>query len=257
MELSHKQFAEVDGWRINLANMEQAVAEIREAAKRREGFAAFTLNLDHLVKLRHDGPFRQAYSIARFVTADGAPVAYFASRGGSAVTRTTGADLVEPLANAAAEDGLGVYLFGTTQDALDAAGSYLTAQSKEKLNICGSTSPPFGFDPTSPLADEEMDRIARSGAHLCFVALSPPKGEIFAARAVSRGIRTGFICVGAGIDFLAGRQTRAPKLFQTAGIEWVWRLATNPRRFVVRYAKCAVLLAEIALKTPRASSAHE
>ncbi len=246
-----KPFAQVDGWPINIANMDQAVAEIVEAARRRDSFAAFTLNLDHLVKLRNDDAFRHAYSLARFVTADGAPVAYLASRNGKSVERTTGADLVEPLAKAASENDLGIYLFGTTDETLGSAGQYLGNLCKRPLHIVGAQSPRFGFDPTGPEADAELDRIAATGAHLCFVALSPPKGEIFAARGVERGIRTGFVCIGAGLDFLSGRQVRAPKFFQDSGIEWAWRLGSNPRRFTVRYAKCAVVLADIAIREAR------
>lgn len=252
-----KPFAQVDGWPINIANMGQAVTAITDAAKQRDCFAAFTLNLDHLVKLRNDDAFRHAYGLARFITADGAPVAYLASRNGQQVERTTGADLVEPLAQAASDNDLGIFLFGTTDETLASAGQYLGSLCKRPLSIVGSESPRFGFDPSGPEADAALDRIAASGAHLCFVALSPPKGEIFAARGVERGIRTGFVCIGAGLDFLSGRQVRAPKFFQDSGIEWAWRLGSNPKRFAVRYAKCAVVLADIAIRDARAGTANQ
>ncbi len=257
MNIFPNQIARVDGWPINIANMSEAVTEIRNAAKRQQSFAAFTLNLDHLVKLRHDEAFQEAYRAAGFVMADGAPVAYLASRSGRPVSRTTGADLLEPLARAAAEDDLGIYLFGTTQDTVTSAGRHLQNVSDQALRIVEVVSPPFGFDPTGPLADAALDQIGASGAQLCFVALSPPKGEIFAARGVARGITSGFICIGAGLDFLSGRQVRAPKVFQRAGIEWAWRLASDPQRFAVRYAKCALLLANIAMGDTRSSAANQ
>lgn len=52
------------------------------------------------------------------------------------------------------------------------------------------------------------------------------------------------------IDFVAGEQVRAPAFMQRTGTEWLWRLATNPRRLAVRYASCAVILAESALIRP-------
>ena len=108
----------VGGWPINIANQSQAVSEIVEAASRGESFAAFTLNLDHLDKLKRDPRFREAYAAPRYVTADGAPVAFLASLQGTRIERTTGADLVIPLARAAAKQRLPIYLFGTQPEIL-------------------------------------------------------------------------------------------------------------------------------------------
>ena len=72
--------AHVAGWGINIRNLDEAVTRIADAAEQGEGFSVFTLNLDHLVQLRHNDRFRRAYSSARFVTADGAPVARLARR---------------------------------------------------------------------------------------------------------------------------------------------------------------------------------
>lgn len=242
--------SEVDGWPINLANMAQAVREISDAAEQAQPFAAFTLNMDHLVKLRQDSSFREAYRRARFVTADGAPVARLASQRGTHIERTTGADLVIPLATEAGRRGIPVYLFGTTPEVLGRAGSYLAEASDYKLNLVGTSSPPHGFDPASEAADRALEEIAASGAKLCFIALGAPKQELLAARAVEKGIPVGFVCIGAALDFLAGAQLRAPKAMQDTGTEWLWRLATNPRRLTVRYAQCAMLLADIAVWQP-------
>ena len=244
-----RTIAVVDGWPVNIANHKDAILHITQAAKRHEGFAVFTLNLDHLVKLRRSSEFRDAYSNARFVTADGAPVAKLASLQNACIERTTGADLVEPLAEAAAQEGLPIYLFGTTDDVLSSAQLHLSRLTGFTLEISGAASPDREFDPTSPAADAALDRIAASGARLCFVALGAPKQELLAARAVERGINVGFICIGAGLDFLAGAQTRAPGFMQRSGLEWFWRLATNPRRLTGRYASCAVVLAEIVFKS--------
>ncbi|MGE0856869.1 MAG: WecB/TagA/CpsF family glycosyltransferase [Hyphomicrobiaceae bacterium] len=239
--------ASVDGWGINLARMDDAVAAIASAAERGESCAAFTLNLDHLVKLRTDARFRDAYRHARFVTADGAPVARLARRQGAAVERTTGADLVLPLMEAAAERDLPVYLFGSSPGVLGRAGARLAANTGYRLSIAGSEAPPMGFDPQSPSADAALDRVAASGARLCLLALGAPKQELLAARAVERGIPVVFVCIGAALDFLAGSQTRAPRVVQRSGMEWAWRLATNPRRLAGRYAQCALLLARLSL----------
>ena len=242
--------ATIDGWSVNLADVNGAVSEVIQASRQGESFAVFTLNLDHLDKLRRLPRFREAYAKARYITADGAPVARLASRQGARVERTTGADLVIPLAQAAARSGVPIYLYGSTPRVLADAGLSLSKQTGFALDIAGAEAPEGGFDPESPAADAALDRIAASGARLCFVALGAPKQELFAARAVERGINVGFVCIGAGLDFLAGAQTRAPGFMQRNGLEWAWRLVTNPRRMTVRYARCALILAKIVLLAP-------
>lgn len=242
--------AEVDGWPINIATMRQAIDEIVAAAHRGEGFSVVTMNLDHLVKLRRSGPFRRAYAAARYVTADGAPVAALARLQASEVERTTGADLLVPLAQAAAAARLPVYLFGSTDGVLARAGRDLAQRCDGRLDIVGSASPSVDFDPESAEADAAIARIRDSGARLVLLALGAPKQEIFAARAVAQGVAAGFVSIGSALDFIAGDQIRAPGILQRHGMEWAWRLATNPRRLGARYAQCALLLAEIAVLAP-------
>ncbi len=242
--------ATIDGWPITIANQRQAVDAIAGAARKGESFAAFTLNLDHLVKLRHEPRFRHAYRSARFITADGAPVARLASMQGARIERTTGADLVVPLAEEAARQSIPVYLFGSSAEVLARAGRDLAGRTDFNLDIAGTFAPEQGFDPEGPESDAALDRIAASGARLCFVALGAPKQEVFAARAVEKGVRVGFVCIGAALDFLAGAQLRAPATMQNNGMEWLWRLFTNPRRLAGRYARCALVLADLVFLAP-------
>lgn len=242
--------ATVDGWPINMPNMASTVSAIVAAAKRGEGFTVFTLNLDHLVKLRSLAPFRMAYRSARFVTADGEPVARLAARQDSRIERTTGADLVIPLSKAAAGNGLPVFLFGSTPDTLARAGLDLAERSGGDLDIAGTLAPSQDFDPEGPEADAALERIAQSGARLCYVALGAPKQEVFAAYAQRRGVNVGFVCIGAALDFLSGQQIRAPETMQKLGLEWLWRLSTSPRRLAKRYMMCALVLADITIMSP-------
>jgi len=248
--IAPKPLAEVDGWPVNIANEAEAIAKITAAAGAGDSFAVFTLNLDHLVKLRADGRFRNAYRQARFVTADGEPVAHLARRQHAGIVRTTGADLAVPLARAAAGQKLSVYIFGTSPRVIADAAADLAERCNGLLDIAGSASPSIGFDPEGPEADAALDRIAASGARLCFVALGAPKQEIFASRAVARGVPAGFICIGAALDFLAGEQSRAPVIMQRYGMEWLWRLVSSPRRLTGRYLACAFVLASILMFGP-------
>ncbi len=245
-----KAISIVDGWPIHLASLTEAVTEISQSAAAGESFTVFTLNLDHLQKLRHSEGFRNAYATATYVTADGAPIAMLASRGGKRVERTTGADLVLPLSKRAAQEQIPVYLFGSSTDVLKRAAAKLRDSTNNHLVIAGMEAPPQGFDPDGPCAIAALDRIKASNAKLCFVALGAPKQELFAAKAIEQQIGCGFICIGAGLDFLANTQVRAPHLMQRIGLEWLWRLGSNPARLGPRYLRCALVLLDIALINP-------
>jgi exopolysaccharide biosynthesis WecB/TagA/CpsF family protein len=236
--------ARVDGQVINVRSLPDAVARCVDSLRAGRSFTLFTLNLDHLVRLRADDAFRAAYARAAFVTADGAPVVRLARRRHAAIERTTGADLVEPLCAAAAQARLPVYLFGAAETTLGAASRALM-QRHPHLVIVGAEAPPMGFDPFGAAADVAGARIARSGARLCFVALGAPKQELFADRMARRHDGIGWLGIGAALDFIAADKIRAPGFMQRAGLEWLWRLAQEPRRLGLRYVRCAALLAAL------------
>jgi exopolysaccharide biosynthesis WecB/TagA/CpsF family protein len=100
----------------------------------------------------------------------------------------------------------------------------------------------MGFDPGSAGADALLGELAGSGARVCLLALGAPKQEIFAARARDVLPDMGFVSVGAGIDFVAGSQVRAPRILRAMALEWLWRLAGSPRRLLGRYAACVAVL---------------
>lgn len=241
--------AVVDGQKINIPTLESGVDNAMTRLRSGRGFSFFTLNLDHLVKLREGGAFRSAYAQATFVSADGAPVVRLARRQGAELVRTTGADLVLPLCAAAQEQGVSIHLFGSSQDSLEAASLELKRRFP-RLHIAACESPPMGFDPASPEAEAAARRIALSGAKICFLALGAPKQEIFAAHAAQKHPGVGFVCIGAALDFISGRQVRAPAFMQKTGLEWFWRFANHPRRLGLRYARCALVYADLALLAP-------
>jgi exopolysaccharide biosynthesis WecB/TagA/CpsF family protein len=242
--------AVIDGQVVNAPSQAVTVQVVTERLRMGLGFTLFTLNLDHLVKRRMDRRFRRAYERADIVTADGQPVVTLARREGVKLERTTGADLVLPLCAAAEAEGAPIYLFGASEASLAGACNELQRRFP-KLDIRGCESPAMGFDPTGESARAAGERIAASGARLCFVALGAPKQELFAAQLAARHDGVGLVCIGAALDFISGHQHRAPTFFQRTGLEWAYRLATNPARLGRRYALCAVLYAQLRLGLSR------
>lgn len=246
-----RALARIDGWPLTVASRADALGRCSRDLEAGDGFIVACMNLDHVVKLRSDEGLRRVYRNPRtHVMADGAPVAALARWQGAAVERSPGPDLMIPLCREAARRGWPVYMFGTREDVLEAGAARLRSECPG-IQICGIEAPPFGYDPASPAADEAADRIAASGARLVLVGLGSPKQEIFADRALARHPGLGFLCIGAALDFITGEQQRAPALMRDHGLEWLWRLATSPRRLGMRYLKCALVLADIVLRRKR------
>lgn len=248
----------VCGIAITAGNRDAARRQIAVLAKSQKPSTVFTMNLNHAVQLQRDQRFRAAYGNADVVTADGWPIAWFASRRAAHIQRTTGADLLLPLIDDAAKNGVPVFLFGTSPDVIARVGAHLKSRTANAIDIAGSMSPSRSFDPEGPEADAAIEKIRRSGAKLCFVAVGAPKQEIFADYARSKGLACCLVCVGAALDFIAGAQVRAPALFRDNGLEWTWRLATNPTRMAWRYAECTVMFAYLlATETRRQSNEQQ
>lgn len=232
------------GWPLACVTVSSQAALLSDLQARLtagEGFSVATMNLDHVVKLRRDIAFRRAYAAQSHVTADGRPIVWMSVLAGRPVDLVTGSDLVEPLAGLCAGMGAPVAFLGSTQDVLEEAAARLRSRYPA-LEPAALISPPMGFDPESPASDAILDELARSGARICLLALGAPKQEIFAARARRKLPGMGFVSVGAGIDFVAGAQVRAPRLVRVLALEWAWRLAGNPRRLMGRYSACAGVL---------------
>jgi N-acetylglucosaminyldiphosphoundecaprenol N-acetyl-beta-D-mannosaminyltransferase len=238
----------VDGVAINVLSMRDAVSSIVTAAQRGETFSVCTLNLDHVAQLQRRPDFRAAYRRARFVTADGFPIVILSRLAGSQTQRTTGADLVEPLCEQAGQKGIPVFLLGSNEPTLRKSAERLSEKYKG-LNVAGLLAPGPNFDPYSDEADRAIESIRASGAKLCFVALGAPRQEIFASRCLDELSGTGFLCIGAALDFIAGTQTRAPSFTQKLGMEWAWRMLRNPRRLAPRYARCLAIVPRLVVRS--------
>ncbi|WP_375259164.1 WecB/TagA/CpsF family glycosyltransferase [Citreimonas sp.] len=227
--------------RVTVPNWAALEARVTERLAQRRGFALATLNLDHLVKLRQSAAFRQAYAAHDLVTADGNPIVWAARLAGRPIALVPGSDAVLPLARVAARQGVPVALVGATSETLAAAKAALERDARD-IDVVLCIAPPMGFDPEGPGGDEVLQQVAASGARLCFIALGAPRQEMLAARGRVLAPQVGFASVGAGLDFIAGTQRRAPVWARRLSVEWLWRALSDPRRLAGRYARCVAIL---------------
>lgn len=211
-----------------------------------EGFSLATINLDHLVKLRQDQRFRDAYAAQDLVVADGNPIVWMSKLAGRPVSLIPGSDAILPLVRIAAAHRKTLALVGSTDETLAAAKAYLEREVPG-TQIVAAIAPPMGFDPMGASADVVLDALAKAKADIAFLALGAPKQELFAAYGRDKLRNVGFISIGAGLDFFSGAQVRAPAWVRAIAMEWLWRALSQPARLIPRYAKCfAILPSEIA-----------
>ena len=230
---------------VSVPDREALVAEAGARLTRGEGFTVATLNVDHTVKLRRDRAFQKAYAAQDLVVADGNPIVWLSRLARRPVKVVPGSELIDPLCEMAAAEGVPVAFLGSTPETLGAAGEEL-ARRYPGLQIVARIAPPHGLDPEGAAAGEALEEIAASGARLCFLALGAPKQEILGVRGRQIAPGCGFVSIGAGLDFIAGSQTRAPACVRAIAMEWFWRMASNPRRLAKRYTLCALVLPGLA-----------
>lgn len=226
---------------VNVPNWAVLEARVTERLAQHKGFALATINLDHLVKLEESTSFRRAYAAQDFVTADGNPIVWMSHLAGCPVSLIPGSEAILPLAKIAAKQGVGVALVGSTDPVLKAAAAYLEREVRDLEVVC-CIAPPMGFDASGEAAEAVLARVVDSGARLCFVAMGAPRQEEFAATGRRVAPEVGFVSIGAGLDFFAGTQKRAPGWAQTLQVEWLWRMLSDPSRLAARYFKCMKIL---------------
>lgn len=192
-----------------------------------------TVNADFIVKAMEDPELRQLLQEADMATADGMPLVWGARLLGVPLPeRVAGADMVPALAKRAADKGYSLFFLGAAPGIAQKAADILTTQNPN-LNIAGVISPPY----SSILEMDRaiLDEIKAAKPDVLLVAFGNPKQEKWIGMyGRELGIPV-MIGVGGTFDFIAGNTKRAPEWMQRYGLEWLHRLAHNPRRLFKRY----------------------
>jgi N-acetylglucosaminyldiphosphoundecaprenol N-acetyl-beta-D-mannosaminyltransferase len=227
-------------------DIELATMLLHEAARRGRGAAVATANADFLALARKDAELRRRLASASMVVADGAPVAWLArARGGRKVRRVAGVDLVDALLE---RPGIRVALYGSSVPIASEAAACIERKHPEANVVCVLT-PPFRALSAQEQEAEQAELIA-ADPNLVLVALGCPKQEELIERYRAAAPAAIWIGVGGTFDFLAGRRRRAPRWMQRSGLEWLARMAQEPRRLGRRYiARDLPMLALLAVQT--------
>jgi N-acetylglucosaminyldiphosphoundecaprenol N-acetyl-beta-D-mannosaminyltransferase len=222
------------GVKVSATNYDELVDVMTLAAKRRAS-AVVSFHAVHAIIESTSDP-RLLMKVNRFdaVATDGHPVRWALNHlhGAGLKDRVYGPELMARLCARAAQDAVPIYLYGSTQAVIDLLMQKLP-ERYPGLQITGAESPPF-----RALTPEEdtgvVQRINESGAGIVFIGLGCPKQDHFAADHADR-IHAVQACVGAAFEFHADTKPTAPKWMQRNGLEWLYRLLSEPRRLWRRY----------------------
>jgi N-acetylglucosaminyldiphosphoundecaprenol N-acetyl-beta-D-mannosaminyltransferase len=209
-----------------------------------------TPNVQHTMVFQEHAGFREAYSAASLVIADGWPLVASSRLLGSPLPeRVTGSDLLPALFDAARpERPRSVFLLGAAPGVGEAAARAIHARWPN-VRVVGTYSPPLGFERKE---EENRSIIARINAvepDLLVVGLGAPKQELWTYRFQSELRAKVALCLGGTIDFMAGTTKRAPLWVQKARLEWLHRALSEPKRLGRRYAEHAVFFPALVART--------
>jgi N-acetylglucosaminyldiphosphoundecaprenol N-acetyl-beta-D-mannosaminyltransferase len=200
-----------------------------------ESRAVLAANVHMVMEARDDPRFHADISLADLALADGMPLVWCLRSLGIKAKHVRGTDVMVEVCRLAEVEGLAVGLYGGTPEVLAGVQRRL-AERFPKLNITLAISPPF----RTLTSDEEREtsgRIRATGTSILFVSLGCPKQERWIIRHRQEQLPCVMLGVGAAFGFLAGSTPQAPRWMQQIGGEWLFRLATDPRRLWKRYAR--------------------
>jgi exopolysaccharide biosynthesis WecB/TagA/CpsF family protein len=190
-----------------------------------------TPNVHHMVRFLEDPATMQPlYERAWRVFCDSRVLSRLAWLSGRLLPVITGSDLTARLIARAAEQHFTIAIIGPTAATCAGLGSRFP-----DLSIVVHT-PPMGFVKSEYEVQKCVEFVVKTQAPLVFIAVGMPQQEILACRIADHSQARGVgLCIGASIDFLTGEQRRAPVWVQKVGLEWLFRLMSDPRRLASRY----------------------
>ncbi|AWK85826.1 WecB/TagA/CpsF family glycosyltransferase [Azospirillum thermophilum] len=220
---------------LRAQRMADAVESVTRWIERRVRTYVCVADVHSVVRCQDDPALKSLYNDAGMVVTDGMPLVWLARRAGhEAVERVYGPDLMLELCALSVERGWRHAFYGATDEVLAKLRGRLESRFPG-LRIVDCQAPPF-----RPLTEDEdraaVERINAARPDILWVGLGAPKQERWMAGHLGRLDVPVMIGVGAAFDFHAGTKPQAPRWMQRNGLEWLFRLASEPRRLARRYA---------------------
>jgi N-acetylglucosaminyldiphosphoundecaprenol N-acetyl-beta-D-mannosaminyltransferase len=227
---------DVLGVGVSAVDMASAVAQIATWIERGERHYVCVTGVHGVMESQRDPDLRRIHNQSGLTTPDGMPMVWAGHWAGLPdVRRVYGPDLMLSLCEVAAQRRWSSYFYGGAPGVPELLAERLQARFPA-MAVAGWYSPPFR--PRSEAEDaEEVERINRAAPHILWVGLSTPKQERWMADHIDRLHVAAVLGVGAAFDIHAGVLRQAPRWMQDRGLEWLFRLAVEPRRLWRRYLR--------------------
>lgn len=217
---------------LPLANV---VDHISDAVMTGGGGWVVTPNLDILRRWSREASFRELVAEATLFTPDGAPLVWASRLQGTPLPeRVAGSDLFTALCKRAAELGISVAFIGGNPGVADLAKGRLQ-QLHPGLNVVATLCPPLGFESSQEEMQKVIEFVVSNPAQIYFVGLGSPKQERLINQIKPLSSQSWWLGVGVSFSFVAEDVRRAPHWMQRFGLEWLHRLAQEPKRLARRY----------------------
>jgi N-acetylglucosaminyldiphosphoundecaprenol N-acetyl-beta-D-mannosaminyltransferase len=226
---------DIFGVDLSITDYDDATRRIIEAGAANKSFAMSALATHGLMEAVHDAEFRAVVNTLDLVTPDGQPVRWAMNilHAVGLEDRVYGPDLTWKVCGAAADTGVGIYLFGSTPETCEA---FVEAVLREWPHAVISDVQPDRFREATPDEDAaDIERINASGAGVVLVGRGCPRQEKWVG-AHKGSVNAAMMAVGAAFDYHAGQLKKPPAPMQRYGLEWLWRLGLEPKRLFRRYA---------------------
>lgn len=210
----------------------QAVQHILHAAMEHSPAAFHFVNAYTVSLAGSDAELKRVLNEATATFPDGRPLSWFARWKSPAARQVRGPSMFEAVFRHGQAHGTKHFLLGSTPETLEKLVDKLHGRHPE-AQIVGTFSPPYRLLTEEEVADQDA-MIRSSGADIVWVGLGTPKQD-FETHRVSQSTGIAAAAVGAAFDFSAGTKREAPAWLSPLGLEWLFRLLSEPRRLWRRY----------------------
>lgn len=222
---------------ISVINMNDALAVSDELICSGGRYYFCITDVHTVIEAQADPAFRSILNNSFMTTPDGMPLVWVSRMQGHKKTRRVyGPDYLMAMCGVSAERGYRHFFYGGKPGVAERLAISLLDKFPD-LEICGTYTPPFR--PLTPAEEDELEaRIARAKPDVLWVGLGSPKQERFMAKYCGRFDTRLMVGVGAAFDIHSGAVKEAPRWMKSAGLQWLHRLAQEPRRLWKRYLIC-------------------
>lgn len=216
----------------NMADAAHKLCVVATDSSRESGVSVHLVNAYTIALANSDEAYLDVFSASSANLPDGKPLCWLSRIAGAAVHQVRGPSLFGAVLNEGRSHGLKHFLLGATPEVLRSLREEIERRYPG-VSIVGELSPPFREStPVEVLAQD--DAIAASGAHVVWVGLGTPKQD-FEVQRMAKRLPIVSIAIGAAFDFVAGTKKEAPGWLSRLGLEWLFRLASEPKRLWRRY----------------------